>query len=443
MTGYTNPQWETCQSTGEQCLFDSQRDIAPEYRQNCRIGSVPAYFIDIHSEQDVLTAFRFSKEHNVSLVIKNTGHDYKGRSSAPGSLGLWVRLLQEFIDAISYERNFIPEGCYSDVPLPAVYLGAGVQWYEAFDFAEENNITLVGGSDRTVGTSGGWLQGGGHSMLSNTMGLGVDRALQFRVVTPDGQYLTANSCQNQDLFFALRGGGGGTFGVVMESTVLASPQITLQMIHVSFGSSDENLTRDLWTIMVANGLRWATEGWGGIATSNIAIYVNPNLGHDDALESIEPLLEFAERLQMDGVAKVTVITTEFSSWGRFFDWFSSRYVASVGVSLALSSRLVNKELFTTSVNQHTLVDALLEASKITPRLILMLSTPFSFHGDGQTSINEAWRSSLYHVTVASTWTWNATIDEKRDAYQKVRNSINHLRALTPDAAYVVGSLSES
>ncbi|EEB88350.1 hypothetical protein MPER_13859, partial [Moniliophthora perniciosa FA553] len=82
----------------------------------------------------------------------------------------------------------------------------GVQWHEAYGFAEAHNITLVGGSDRSVGAAGGWLLGGGHGMLSNTMGLGADRALQFKVVTPDGKYLTANACQNQDLFFALRGG---------------------------------------------------------------------------------------------------------------------------------------------------------------------------------------------------------------------------------------------
>jgi FAD/FMN-containing dehydrogenase len=64
--------------------------------------------------------------------------------------------------------------------------------------------------------------------LSPAFGLGVDRVLQFKIVTPDGQYRTVNKCQNEDLFFALRGGGGGTFGVVLESTSIASPQVTVQ-----------------------------------------------------------------------------------------------------------------------------------------------------------------------------------------------------------------------
>ncbi|ESK90078.1 fad binding domain-containing protein [Moniliophthora roreri MCA 2997] len=423
-TGYTNPQWETCQSNGDQCLFDSRGYISQPER--CRIGSMPSYFIDVQSERDVQAAFRLSKEYNITLVIKNTGHDYKGRSSAPGSLALWI----------SYESAFIPEGCEDEKTYSGVTMGAGVQWHEAFAFAERHNVTLVGGSDRTVGTSGGWLQGGGHSMLSNTMGLGVDRVLQFRVVTPSGHYLTANSCQNQDLFFALRGGGGGTYGVVMESTMIASPQITLQMVLVSFKASNQYLTRELWTILVSNGLRWAGEGWGGIATSNIAIYINPKLSKEEASHSMSPLLQFAERLRVDSVPGTTTVVAEFPSWGQFFDWFTDSHVASVGISLALSSRLIDQKNFRTPINQQALIDSLLEASKITPRLLIMLSTPFSFPGDGQTSTTEAWRSSLYHITVTSTWSWNATVDEKRDGYATVQKSISYLRALTPDAAYL-------
>lgn len=59
--------------------------------------------------------------------------------------------------------------------------------------------------------------GGGHSPLGPTYGLAVDNLLQFRVVTAAGQILVVNSVQNSDLFYALRGGGGGVYGVVYES----------------------------------------------------------------------------------------------------------------------------------------------------------------------------------------------------------------------------------
>jgi FAD/FMN-containing dehydrogenase len=53
--------------------------------------------------------------------------------------------------------------------------------------------------------------------------MAVDRVRQFRVVTPDGALRVANSCQNSELFWALRGGGGGTFGVVMEASIEIVP----------------------------------------------------------------------------------------------------------------------------------------------------------------------------------------------------------------------------
>jgi FAD/FMN-containing dehydrogenase len=66
--------------------------------------------------------------------------------------------------------------------------------------------------------AGGWVQGGGHSPFSTLFGLGVDNVVEFKVVTADGRLVVANDVVNQDLFFALRGGGGGTWGVVVEAT---------------------------------------------------------------------------------------------------------------------------------------------------------------------------------------------------------------------------------
>jgi hypothetical protein len=63
---------------------------------------------------------------------------------------------------------------------------AGQPWLGVYEFAEANNITVVGGSSKSVGAAGGWITGGGHSFLSNTHGLGVDNALQIKAVLPNG-----------------------------------------------------------------------------------------------------------------------------------------------------------------------------------------------------------------------------------------------------------------
>lgn len=129
---------------------------------------------------------------------------------------------------ITLTRNFIPDGCDSGID-DVVTFGAGQAWDGIYKFAESQNVTVAGGSASTVGAAGGWIAGGGHSPLSPVYGLGVDNVRQFRVVLPNGTYVTANTCQNQDIFFALRGGGGGTFGVVMEMSTRALPQLTIQV----------------------------------------------------------------------------------------------------------------------------------------------------------------------------------------------------------------------
>lgn len=182
--------------------------------------------IDIRQPSDVTAALVFSKLTGVALTVKNTGHDYKGRSSMKGALGLWTHNLK----GKSYNPAFVPAGCSPSTTYTAMTVGAGEGWQDVYEWADSLSITAIGGYHQTVGASGGWLTGGGHSVLSPVYGLGVDRVVQFRVVTPDGIYRTASACQNQDLFWALRGGGGHAFGVVIESSSIVEPkQVPLQV----------------------------------------------------------------------------------------------------------------------------------------------------------------------------------------------------------------------
>lgn len=87
--------------------------------------------------------------------------------------------------------------------------------------AHAQGLTVVSGECATVGLAGGFTQGGGHSALSTQFGLGADQTLAFEVVVADGRTVTATPTKNQDLYWALSGGGGGTFGVVTSMTVKA------------------------------------------------------------------------------------------------------------------------------------------------------------------------------------------------------------------------------
>ncbi|KAK8088182.1 hypothetical protein PG997_003143 [Apiospora hydei] len=90
-----------------------------------------------------------------------------------------------------------------------------------------------GPGGNTVGGVGGWVGGGGHSVVSSTLGLGADQVLSLDVVTADGRYVTADPFTNPDLFFALRGGGGATYGIIISAVYKAHPPITLTTTSLS------------------------------------------------------------------------------------------------------------------------------------------------------------------------------------------------------------------
>ncbi|KAF6750770.1 hypothetical protein DFP72DRAFT_817165 [Ephemerocybe angulata] len=441
-TAFIQSQWETCQSTNEHCLLDwkDPHNEQPAGSAQCKTGSLPQYYIDVQTPRDVTAAFDFSRNTGIPLTIRNTGHDYKGRSSAPGSLGLWLHSLQE----ISYSPEFIPEGCSAETTsYAAVTMGAGVRWNEAHQFADKHNITLVGGNDKSVGAVGGWLQGGGHSALSNTMGLGADRVLQYKLVTPDGHARIANACQNPDLFWALRGGGAGTFGVVLEATVLASPPVTLRTVILSWGSPDVNVsvgrTREVWRRFVGLSVRLAGEGWGGYVTKDVMVLVNPKpappSGDGEGGSVVKELVDWVRRVKeqdSEHGGRVVVVEKVFGSWLAFFELFTSRFVASVGKNLALASRLVPRQAFEKAESRRALVEALMDANTITttPGLIILFTAPASTPDDERTtSVHPAWRESLYHVTVIEPWAWNATPEDVKGAYRKVRESLGPLKEL--------------
>ncbi|CAK1358877.1 unnamed protein product, partial [Cercospora beticola] len=79
------------------------------------------------------------------------------------------------------------------------------------------------GQDGSVGP-GGYIQGGGHGPLAPTYGLGAQQVLQATVVTTTGEILTTNLVQNHDLFWAIRGGGGGQYGIVTEFVIKHHPE---------------------------------------------------------------------------------------------------------------------------------------------------------------------------------------------------------------------------
>jgi hypothetical protein len=111
--GYQNVNWGMCQITGQRCVLNFSAPAAPvSPSSECYQGSVPYAYFAPGNVSDVQNALHSARSSGVPLVIKNSGHDYKGRSSAPNSLALWMYPYQK---PITLAHDFIPEGCSSPV----------------------------------------------------------------------------------------------------------------------------------------------------------------------------------------------------------------------------------------------------------------------------------------------------------------------------------------
>ena len=175
-----------------------------------------AYAVAAAQTADVVAAVNFAREHRLRLVVRGGGHSYQGTSCSADSLLVWTRAMND----ITLHDGFVPRGCAPAVaPQPAVTVGAGAIWMRVYDAVTTRAGRYVqGGGCTTVGVAG-LVQSGGFGSFSKSFGLAAAGLLEAQVVTADGTVRIANACTDPDLFWALKGGGGGTFGVVTRLTL--------------------------------------------------------------------------------------------------------------------------------------------------------------------------------------------------------------------------------
>jgi hypothetical protein len=207
--------------------------------QGCSIGNYPAYVVNATTASQVSAALVWASARNIRVVVKATGHSYQGRSTGYGSLSIWTHHMR----GIDYIPSFKSTSCLYEIPLTAVRVAAGHTNIEVQEEVARHGMAIVTGANPSVGLIG-WLMGGGHGPLSTSYGMGADNLLEVTVVMPDGKVVLANPCRKEDLFFAIRGGGGGTFGVVTEVVVRTFPTPkttahTFQVRAISSSTSPE------------------------------------------------------------------------------------------------------------------------------------------------------------------------------------------------------------
>ncbi|KAH6971021.1 hypothetical protein BKA56DRAFT_558365 [Ilyonectria sp. MPI-CAGE-AT-0026] len=418
----------------------------------CRAGGYPAYVVNATTPEHVKLGIDFARKHEVRLVVKNTGHDYLGRSIAPGALSLWTHHLND----IKYHEGALKlHGCDTTIPGNAVTVGAGAQMYDIYSATDEFNETIVGGGGKTVGI-GGYITGGGHSILAPRHGLAADQVLQMELVTPTGQILTVNENQHSDLFWAMRGGGGSTFGVLTKVTLKTHPSPKLLSSALLLVTTPD--APFLYDLIAYTLSMFPTLGDAGLSGYSFITSGIPNpmpspgapaelagvigqfiLQDTEDTQYLENILApLNQTIQTRWSAGVQMIVGNVA-YGSFLEWFDDHYdQGTAGNSSYLVSRLLDKPALQN--DQASLARAVKAALSVSGGIGAFLVSGKGVHDvkprGGSDAVNPGWRKSYVHALTAQGFPpFNETA--RIEAIDNLNEAFEPLRRLAPDTgAYI-------
>ncbi|KAK9848861.1 hypothetical protein MYU51_015131 [Penicillium brevicompactum] len=430
--------WEAWPEKQEECFVESSQATP------CQQGRVSLLSVKAKSAKHVQEAVKFAARHNVKLVIKNSGHDFIGRSSAPNSLQIFTHELKE-ISIVDEFVPTVPNGEDSPEGIKGVTLGAGVQLHEMYEYLAPHGLMVVGGTANTVGVAGGYIQGGGHSLLGWLHGMASDNALEFQVVLADGSLVVANDYQNSDLFFALRGGGGGSFGVVISATVKAHPNYPTVLAALNFTTS---VSETFWKgvdVVQKNLLPINDKGASGFytivpnnpvsnsQTASTMTFVMTFINQTDT-KPVKELLAPLESELKDALGKEPLLQTiSLPSLSTFYSTFFTGS-DQTGGQLRMASRLISRQLFESG--NHTRLTNAVSSIEYRPGDgivgAFVAGGQVAQNRDIESGLNPAWRDTILHLIVGHYESPDMTFDEKKSLETNITSQeVPILRSIEP------------
>ncbi|MCJ1397113.1 hypothetical protein MMC11_000305 [Xylographa trunciseda] len=393
------------------------------------MGNYVDYAINVTSTNDITAGLRFAQEQNIRLVIKNTGHDYSGKSTGRGALGLWMHNLKS-ISFLSYHS--------ANYAGPAIRMEAGVQGNDAYAEANAQGLRVVGGECPTVGLAGGYTQGGGHSAISSSYGLGADQTLQWEVVIANGTLVTASQTQNTDLYWALSGGGGGTYGVVLSLTAKAHPDGPVGGAKLSFTSNG-----------ISESTYWAAiSAWHAglpalVDSGTMTLYlveatafsIEALTAPNHSIASVAALLHpFTTTLASLNITYALNITSFPAYYQHFNSYFEPPPFGSWPAAMLVGGRLLprsvvetNNDALTAAVRNITR-DGMFQFSGIA----VNVSHAAAGNKPGSNAVLPAWRDALISALTPGAWNFSAPLAVNHAAERILTDSIvPQLEALSP------------
>ena len=187
------------------------------------------------SAEDVAECVKFAKANYITATARSGGHSSAGYSTTTGLV----------VDVSRMNSA-------TSISATSAVFGAGIQLVDATNALAPQGLAVPGGLHPTVGLAG-YLQGGGFGFLTRSEGVGCDNLLGAEVVLASGEIVRASETTNADLFWALRGGGGGNFGIITRLKV--KPVAITGLVNFSLTWAWEHAAK-----VVAGWQRWIVDG---------------------------------------------------------------------------------------------------------------------------------------------------------------------------------------
>jgi FAD/FMN-containing dehydrogenase len=205
---------------------------------------LPPAIVQCASPADVVEAVRFAVRTGQPIVPRGGGHSYVGASTTTAGLVLDVRPLK---------------GVGYDAPTRTATIGGGTSLLDVYTGLGAHGVSIPSGTCGSVGISG-LTSGGGIGGAASAYGLTCDNVVAADVVTADGRYRTVDTDREPDLFWALRGGGGGQFGVVTSWRIRTHPAGNTGTFQLTFPWTDAAAVATGWQnrIAVAPDNSWSS-----------------------------------------------------------------------------------------------------------------------------------------------------------------------------------------
>jgi hypothetical protein len=367
--------------------------------QPCLLGNYVRYAINVSTVDDVIAGVNFAQENNIRFVIRNTGHDFLGRSTGAGALSVWTHYLKDIEYPVWSDQYYQGQ---------AIKVGAGIEGYEILEAASAKGLVVVSGECPTVGLAGGFTQGGGHSALSTSFGLAADQTLEFEVVTASGELVTASRTENADLYWALSGGGGGNYGVVVSMTVKAHPDAMIGGAGLQFAAA--YTTSDLFYQAVSefHALLPAMIDNGTMVVyyfNDAYFIINPITAYNQTSAQVQAILSPFVSVLNNLSIPFEVAYTEFATYEEHYNTYMGPLpYGNIGVAeYQFGSRLIPRSVV--EDNNAALQVALRNVTEngvLIVGVAVDVSAPVK-SGNVSNAVLPAWRETLVHATLTTAW----------------------------------------